>query len=237
MLLRKIMVAVFIFLVSCQEDEKIISDPVAQFDISKNEGGFYAGSGFVVVNNSLNYDNITWDFGDGTLSSDSVVEHTYKSEGVYSLRLSACNSGSCDEIDLTISVKDSVLNLLAGENSKTWFLKKWTDSNGNEVSFDPCLLCFYSQTFYKNSDPPNYDGEHKWLNNGLLICGSDSLQCNTYGPEQHGWFNLGFNPYYRSNYISIGQAFKVGYDIEVDENNLYLKLHSVNEELHYESVE
>ena len=51
--------------VACQESAETQPEPIPQFDISKSDNGFYAGSGFVVVDYSENADNIEWDFGMG----------------------------------------------------------------------------------------------------------------------------------------------------------------------------
>ena len=102
---------------------------------------------------------------------------------------------------MQVTVKDSIINLLAGEESQTWILTNWVDVQGTEVNFDNCLSCHYSQTFYNNGDPPSYDGEHKWLKRGLQICGEDSIRCSGYGPEGHGWFDSESDPYNRNNGI------------------------------------
>ena len=221
--------------VACQESAETQPEPIPQFDISKNNNGFYAGSGFVVVDHSENAHTIAWDFGDGTVSPDSIVEHSYNRKGVYELTLKACNSTSCKDFTLQVTVKDSIINLLAGEESKTWILTKWVDVQGTEVNFDNCLTCHYAQTFYNNGDPPSYDGEHKWQKSGLQICGEDSVRCSGYGPEGYGWFYLESDPYNRNNGISIGLASKVGYTIVVDKNQLYLKRGLSEDEFYYES--
>ena len=221
--------------VACQESAETQPEPIPQFDISKSDDGFYAGSGFVVVDYSENADNIEWDFGDGTISPDSIVVHSYDRKGEYSLNLKACNSAGCKDFTLQVTVKDSINYLLAGEVSKTWVLTNWLDAQGNAVSFDECLTCNYSQTFYNNGEPPYHYGEHKWLKSGLQVCGEDSVQCNSYGPEGHGWFDFELDPYNRNNSILIGQASKAGYTIVVDENQLYLKIGLGGNQFYYES--
>ena len=228
-------VGVLVLIVACEESAETQPEPIPQFDISKSDDGFYAGSGFVVIDYSENANTIEWDFGDGTVSPDSIVEHSYDRKGTYELTLKACNSAGCEDFTLQIAVKDSIINLLAGKVSKTWNLTRWVDRQGNAVPFDTCSTCHYSQTFYNNGDPPYYDGEHRWLKRGLQICGEDSIRCSVYnGPEDHGWFYFVLDPYNRNNSIAIGLASKIGYTIIVDENQLYLKVGLTREEFYYE---
>ena len=230
-----LIVGVLVLIVACEESAETQPEPIPQFDISKSDDGFYAGSGFVVIDYSENANTIEWDFGDGTVSPDSIVEHSYDRKGVYKLILKACNSGGCKDFSFQITVKDSIMNLLAGEESKTWVLTNWVDRRGNVVNFDTCSYCHYSQTFYNNGNPPYYDGEHRWLKRGLQICGDDSVHCSVYkGPEDHGWFYFELDPYNRNNSIAISLTSMVGFVISVDENLLYLKLGFTGEEFYYE---
>lgn len=234
--MKKSLILIFgiVFLFSnCQDDNEIGPAPAPQFDISKNDQGFYAGSGFVVIDDSENVETIAWDFGDGTVGTDTIMEHSYDKEGAYEITLTACNSGGCETTSMRVTVKDSIINLLAGETSKTWTLIRWTDADGQNVNFDACLSCIYSQTFYNKQSISGFDGEHKWLNSGLLTCGDESVQCNTYGPEGHGWFYFALDPYHSDNAILIGERSQAGYVINVNENQLYLE--SGRNEFYYEA--
>jgi hypothetical protein len=231
-----LLVLLILIFVGCEEDDTQ-PDPIPQFDISKGEGDLYAGSGFMVVDESLNATSIEWNFGDGNTSQSSVAEHTYSEEGEYQLTLTACNSDGCKDISVQLVVKDSIINLLAGDLSRTWVLTSWIDREGRPVSFDSCLTCIYAQTFYAEADTFSQDRKHKWLNSGLRICGTDSLQCNTYGPAGHGWYDLRMDPFNRTNSILIGQSSRIGYQIVVDHNQLFLKDNGLGEEFFYSKEE
>jgi len=124
----------------------------------------------------------------------------------------------------SINVKDNVMRLLAGSDSKTWVLSRWFDRNGRGVGFDPCMTCIYEQTFYAQSEETGVDGEHKWHDDGLRVCGEETVQCNTYGPEGNGWFYFDLDPFQAENGILIGTASKAGYVITVDDNSLHLSI-------------
>jgi PKD repeat protein len=182
------MVIIFI-LFGCESSIKEFPNVVAKFDIAKSEGDFYAEEGFVVVNLTENATEISWDFGDGTISSDSIYVHSYKTPGTYTLTLNASNPGNSDMVSMEIMVKDNVLKLLTNNSSKAWYLTNWIDNAGKNVDFDTCY-CVYSHIFYT-------DGKHKWLNSGEQICGQDTFQC-WYGQNDYGGYEFSFNPYNRS---------------------------------------
>lgn len=216
---------------SCKEDESILA-PSPAFDISKSEGNIYAGMAFAVSDQSENADEITWDFGDGTVSTDSVVLHTYTAKGNYTITLTACNSGKCNEIQKTVTVKDDVLSLLAGETSKTWKLVRWNDRQGNPNQIDPCTVCMYHMTFYNNVELPNHDGEFAWPPNGQKTCADGSTyQCNSYGAEDKYGFELYFDPYTLDNGIDLWSGEI--YEINVQEDELYLKSLGNENEFYY----
>jgi PKD repeat protein len=52
----------------------------------------------VFANTSTNATKYTWDFGDGTTSSSSSPDHTYSSPGLYTVKLKACDSQTCDSL-------------------------------------------------------------------------------------------------------------------------------------------
>jgi len=221
----KYLILLMSLVVGCNETTEEFPTVAVNFDISKNESGFYAGEGFVVVNHSVHATEIIWDFGDGYICHDSICQHTYQCKGNYVLTLTACNPGSCDSIKLGITVKDSVLKLFTDNNSKTWNLSQWIDKNRRPVDFDTCS-CNYSFTVNKS-------GEHFMRNNGRQICGTDTFQCVYPSSDDHGWFEIKFDPFNRNNQILIGQAMKEVYTINLAYDQLILRSNLSGDEFFY----
>ncbi|WP_167608429.1 T9SS type A sorting domain-containing protein [Maribellus sediminis] len=73
--------------------------PVAGFDFELNENTL------TTVNSSSDDCLVSWDFGDGSMSSSWEPEHTYSQTGTYKLSLKVCNENlACDTISKTIKV-------------------------------------------------------------------------------------------------------------------------------------
>ncbi|MBA2562610.1 MAG: PKD domain-containing protein, partial [Chitinophagaceae bacterium] len=54
---------------------------------------------------SVNYTNLSWEFGDGNTSTEKTPQHTYNLPGIYKVKLTATGPGGCfDEIFATIIV-------------------------------------------------------------------------------------------------------------------------------------
>jgi len=58
------------------------------------------------VNNSEDADSYSWDFGDGSISSEESPTHTYAGSGEYNVKLTATNAAGSAEASLTITVTD-----------------------------------------------------------------------------------------------------------------------------------
>lgn len=73
---------------------------IADFDVSPV---ICVNDTFDLTNRSKNSDlaEIHWDFGDGTTSSDSNPSHYYSTPGVYTIKLSIVDPGTCNSADST----------------------------------------------------------------------------------------------------------------------------------------
>lgn len=87
--------------VACQDDVP----PVADFIFS---GGDYAPPCTVTFSNQSSGKNLsfTWDFGDGSFSSDENPTHTYTTSGSYTVRLTAKNAAGSHEMSRVVTVKN-----------------------------------------------------------------------------------------------------------------------------------
>ena len=69
-------------------------------------------------------DNWTWDFGDGSTSTEKAPVHVYEEGGVYTVKLSATGpEGSADatvEVSLALSVRQMLTGGSSAPNGKTW---------------------------------------------------------------------------------------------------------------------
>ncbi|MEK6481551.1 PKD domain-containing protein [Catalinimonas sp. 4WD22] len=223
--MKHVWLLVILALIACEEAIEY-PEVSASFDISKSEGGIYAGGGFAVVNLSSNATDIQWDFGDGTMSSDSISVHTYAKKGVYVLKLIASNQGNQDTSFLTIDVKDSVHKLLSGDSSKEWVLISHKDRK-QSYEIDTCG-CIYSQIFYN-------DGGHLWVNQSDLSPCNDEIECNKpYGPDglkgNYEFIDRALDP---TNQMWIGIGGGMGFTFELSEEALYLKRNIDLTELRY----
>jgi alpha-tubulin suppressor-like RCC1 family protein/PKD repeat protein len=72
--------------------------PVSSFQYTLSNDTFY------FANNSLNYDNLSWSFGDGNYSSDENPFHQYLLNGQYDVLLIVYNNCGSDTFSLTINV-------------------------------------------------------------------------------------------------------------------------------------
>ncbi len=73
--------------------------PIAQFSFEDQGNGQYQ-----FTNNSLNANTFTWNFGDGTTSTDSDPMHTYTTPGDYMVCLIATNDTGSDTTCMNITV-------------------------------------------------------------------------------------------------------------------------------------
>ena len=82
----------------------VADQPIASFTDSLGcaMDAHFAGTG-------QNADELDWDFGDGTLSSGTSVDHTYSAPGIYTVLLSVMNQAGCsDSLSMTVEIQPMV---------------------------------------------------------------------------------------------------------------------------------
>jgi len=89
-------------LTSCDKSEDSVPAPTADFEYESN------GLEITFTNKSTNATAYSWDFGDGTTSTEQNPVHTYEAYGVYTVKLSVTGKGGSatsnpDEITLAKS--------------------------------------------------------------------------------------------------------------------------------------
>ena len=77
--------------------------PTASFDVKPRL--LYVPGGILYTSN-LSFEGtiFSWDFGDGTFSSDQELEHTYREEGIYTIQLKASNQYGCSDSTQLVNV-------------------------------------------------------------------------------------------------------------------------------------
>jgi len=92
----------------------LVANPVAAFAI-KDSSFVCPPVEIIPVNNSLNYNSVIWDFGDGNSSNEITPVHYYTLANNYQLKLIAHGYGNCyDTVAKTIIVKGPSANLSYG---------------------------------------------------------------------------------------------------------------------------
>jgi len=179
---------------ACNEDDpEPTDDPIASFQYEVSVDNFLE---VVFSNFSQNADSYAWDFGDGNTSTEESPTHAYDAAGEYTVVLTATGaegtSPSSKSETLTINDPNEQLTLLAGTDSKRWYL----DREGIALGIGPALndnQWWGFGTVTPHGDRPcivddhytfHRDGTWSLFTNGTVFCDSygnggwlDTEQC------------------------------------------------------------
>lgn len=174
------------FIIGCGDDEDPMTTPGGggntdapiasfQFEVSMDNYQQVTFSNF--SQNAVDYE---WSFGDGNTSTEESPVHTYASAGTFTVTLKASNAdGDSAEKSETVNITDpnSQLTVLAGQESKTWYLLRegvalgvgpavgdnqwWSFGGITPLAERPCILDD-SYTFHR-------DGTFEFNSNGTLF--------------------------------------------------------------------
>ena len=84
--------------------DTVSKDPVAKFIIYNPFGNTHAPATIGLNNLSSNATSYSWDFGDGTQSTDSFPTHLYSNSGTYSIQLIASNGAKKSKTTQIINI-------------------------------------------------------------------------------------------------------------------------------------
>ena len=127
-----------VFINSCKKDEPE-EEVIASFTYAQDAVDFKT---VVFTNESQNYGTLTWDFDDGSATSNEVnPTHTFPAEGVYNVKLTATsqNGSKTDTYTKAVTITDPnvILTRLAGDVSKTWKLLRDVSTNQYPLEVGP----------------------------------------------------------------------------------------------------
>ncbi len=169
--------------IGCNKDdeEPTPEAPIASFQFEVSQDNFLEVS---FTNFSQNATSYAWDFGDGKTSTDKDPTHVYDAAGVYTVALTASNDAGESakrEETITLTDPDEQLTLLAGADSKTWYLERqgvalgigpgindntwWSFGGVTPLADRPCILDD-SYTFHR-------DGAWEYNSAGTIFIDSE----------------------------------------------------------------
>jgi len=176
--------AVGLFVTGCKEDEDMPdggADVIASFQYEVSADNFLQ---VTFSNFSQNAASYAWDFGDGNTSTEKDPVHTYAEAGLYTVGLTATGSDGTVAVrqeSIEINDPDAVLTLLAGADSKTWYLQRegialgvgpaagdnsyWSFGGVTPLGDRPCILDD-QYTFRR-------DGKFEFNSNGTIFIDSE----------------------------------------------------------------
>jgi len=141
----------------CKDDDDMPTPgtPVASFQYEISSDNFLE---VAFMNFSQDADSYEWDFGDGNSSTEENPTHIYDAAGSYTVELTASNGSENASRSETVVIDDpnQALSLLAGSESKTWYLQRegealgigpaeadntwWSFGNVTPLGDRPCIL-------------------------------------------------------------------------------------------------
>ena len=240
---------------ACNKDEpEPTDDPIASFQYEVSADNFLE----VVFTNFSQYaDSYSWDFGDGNSSTEESPTHVYAAAGSYTVVLSATGNGKTVTKSETVTVSDpnQQLTLLAGIDSKKWYLNRqgvalgigqgldnnnwWSFGGVTPLGDRPCILDDYYEfhrdgTFTLHTDGTVFvdaKGNGGWLDSEACVDASESaLLVDANGVDLSGYANGGtyqfdFDP--ANNLITLlGEGSYIGLCNKTNTGDNYLPMAS-----------
>ena len=148
---------------SCKKDEST-PKPTAEFTFTG--GGCTAPCAILFDNTSKEATNYSWDFGDGTNSTDKSPTKTYNIGGTYTVQLTATGSGGTSTISKQILIQQSVQAQLPEAN----FTFSGNGTAPSTVSFSNTSTnaTSYSWDFGDGSSSTSFNPSHTYTAGGAF---------------------------------------------------------------------
>lgn len=167
-----------------------------------------------------NFTSLSWDFGDGSTSTETNPSHTFANVGAYTVKLTATGDGGTDVSSQVVTITDpnAELTKLVGASSKTWKLLRivngntwplevgpiakdqvwWGLGRGNDdIANRPCTM--NDEWIFNRNGNMEYKAHGDfWAEGGLFepanVCGSTTSMVGPGGIDQSAW-NDGTHPF------------------------------------------
>lgn len=121
------MILVLTYAISCKKDP--VPEVISGFSFQVDATDFKK---VTFTSAAKNYNALSWDFGDGSTSTEENPVHVYAALGTYTVKLTATGlDGATDVSSQTVAIADpnAELTKLVGDVSKTWKLLRVTNAN------------------------------------------------------------------------------------------------------------
>lgn len=127
-----VIAATSLFYTSCDDgNDAVVEDPPrAIFSFSVTNNTMVSFSNF-----SVGGDSYTWDFGDGSTSTEENPTHTYTADGVFTVKLTVVNTGGSAEITKDVVIDSNLIEAGDMSDPSAWTFKQiWDDPNNLLIS-------------------------------------------------------------------------------------------------------
>lgn len=127
-------VILLLFAVLCFNSCKKEPTPTAMFKASTTNA--MVGDNIYFANNSMDADHYEWDFGDGSTSTQSNPSHSYSSQGVYYVQLTAYSlkGEKCNVTGMSINVTEATGDVMFWMNSYGYIIRVELDGMKKEIN-------------------------------------------------------------------------------------------------------
>ncbi len=131
--------AISFFLFGCSKDTPAPAAPTPIADFSYTGANVTAPAIVQFTNNSTNATSYTWDFGDGSTSTNANPSHNYAAGGVFSVKLTATGAGGSNTITKSVTlisaVPPSVNFSFTGDNKEANDTVTFNNTTSNATSY------------------------------------------------------------------------------------------------------
>ena len=138
--MKNVFLSVFAFsivFIGCSKDTPSAPVPIADFSYSG--ANVTAPATVQFTNNSTNSTTYSWDFGDGSISTDANPSHNYSVGGVFSVKLTATGAGGTNSVTKNVTLisaaPPSVNFSLTGDSKEANDTVTFNNSTSNATSY------------------------------------------------------------------------------------------------------
>lgn len=229
--LTSILFTILILASYCKKDPPL---PSANFSFTGDNSPVPCEINF--TNSSINATSYTWNFGDGSSSQEENPKHTYKTEGTFSVKLTADGKGGTHSISKSLTVLEPEPTALSINFTVVG------DQDLEQTIYPSVLLGLSNYTSKSNEDFFDFSIKNPKANSNLkIVIEATNLNSETIFQTQMAIKGqvYNFSPLIKWNYANLRLLKQPGNvdltfvcsinDKEIDRKNLRLSYRSVNE--------